>query len=106
MKNANKPNWAEIFDADLAAGYDKRNSPLAPLSDCLHFLVRLVLADLPLQARILCVGAGTGAEILSLARAYPTWSFVGVDPSAEMLKICGASLNDAGVSDRCDLVCG
>ena len=52
----------------------------------MHFLIGLVLKELPTDARILCVGVGTGAEIFSLAEEYPEWTFVGVDPSADMLE--------------------
>lgn len=95
-----------FFNQDMADAYDRRNSALAPISDNLHFLMRLVLADLPAEARVLCVGVGTGAEILSLAKAYPGWSFVGVDPSEEMLAVGRHRLEQAGVLRRCELIQG
>jgi len=95
-----------FFNQEMADAYDRRNSALAPISDNLHFLLRLVLADLPADARVLCVGVGTGAEILSLARAYPGWSFVGVDPSDDMLAVGRRRLEQAGVLDRCELIRG
>lgn len=95
-----------FFDREMASRYDARNRGLAPISDSLHFLTRLVLADLPPRARILCVGVGTGAEILSLAEAREGWSFVGVDPSAEMLEVGRDRLARAGVLDRCELIRG
>jgi len=95
-----------VFNQALADDYDRRNSALAPISDGLHFLMRLVLADLPVDARVLCVGVGTGAEILSLATGNPGWSFVGVDPSEEMLAVGRRRLEQAGVLDRCELLQG
>lgn len=95
-----------FFDEKVSAGYDERNRKLAPISDGMHFLIRLILNGLPEKARVLCVGVGTGAEILSLAQAYPTWTFVGVDPSAPMLEIGRKRLTEAGVMDRCTLVAG
>lgn len=95
-----------FFNQEMADAYDRRNSALAPISDSLHFLTRLVLADLPVDARVLCVGVGTGAEILSLAMAYPGWSFVGVDPSDEMLAVGRRRLEQAGVLHRCELLHG
>ncbi len=95
-----------FFNQEVADAYDRRNAGLKPISDSLHFLMRLVLADLPVEARVLCVGVGTGAEILSLAQAFPRWTFVGVDPSAEMLAVGAHRLTQAGVMDRCTLVHG
>lgn len=106
MSSSEAPAPPPFFNQELADAYDRRNSELAPISDCLHFLMRLALADLPRQARVLCVGVGTGAEILSLARARPDWSFVGIDPSAEMLGVGRARLEQAGVLDRCALMQG
>ena len=100
------PATPNFFNRDAADTYDRRNDALAPISNNLHFLLQLVLADLPVDARVLCVGVGTGAEILSLASAYPGWSFVGVDPSAEMLAVGRRRLEQAGVMRRCELVQG
>lgn len=100
------PATPSFFNRDVADSYDRRNDALAPISNNLHFLLRLVLTDLPVDARVLCVGVGTGAEILSLATAYPGWSFVGVDPSAEMLAVGRRRLEQAGLMPRCELVQG
>jgi tRNA (cmo5U34)-methyltransferase len=94
------------FNQEMADSYDRRNIPLAPIADNMHFLVRLVLEGLPAGARILCVGVGTGAEILALSKAFPGWTFTGVDPSAEMLAVCRDRLKHAGLMDRCDLIQG
>ena len=104
--NAQKPNLADFFTKEVSDSYDKRNSPLHPISDGLHFLVGLVMKTLPRNARILCVGVGTGAEILALATEHPAWSFVGVDPSASMLDVCRDRLATAGLLERCDLLHG
>lgn len=97
---------SDFFTKEAAQGYDERNKRLAPIADNMHFLIRMVLQDLPVQARMLCIGVGTGAEILSLAEAHPEWTFVGVDPSASMLEVCRERLKKAGVIDRCALING
>lgn len=106
MSSASAAAPSNFFNQEMADAYDRRNSALAPISDNLHFLVGLVLAELPAHARVLCVGVGTGAEILSLATAYPGWSFVGIDPSEEMLAVGRRRLDQAGVLHRCELVQG
>lgn len=105
-QNHAKMSPADLFNKDMSQSYDAKNSRLAAISDNMHFLIRLILKDLPPQARVLCVGVGTGAEILSLAAAYPSWSFVGVDPSASMLAVCQQRLTEAGIMERCALIEG
>src|SRR5690606_2705147 len=85
---------------------DERNSKLFKISEGLHFLITLALKDLPIDAKVLCVGAGTGAEILSLAKVYPHWKFVALEPSLSMLEVCRERLQEAGVADRCEFVHG
>lgn len=90
----------------MAQKYDERNSKLSRISDCLHFLTSLLLKDLPPRARILCVGVGTGAEIISLARVFPEWTFVGVDPSVDMLNVGRERATEAGLENRCEFFHG
>lgn len=99
------PSVIDLFTVS-AKSYDERNRRLAPISDNMHFLIRLILNDAPARARVLCVGVGTGAEILSLSKAFPEWTFVGVDPSIGMLEVCRERLGEAGVLDRCELIRG
>lgn len=91
---------------EAAKVYDEKNRQLAPIADNMHFLIRLILKNAPVRARILCVGVGTGAEILSLSKAFPEWTFVGIDPSIGMLDVCRQRLESAGVVDRCELIHG
>lgn len=95
-----------FFNNDQASQYDQKNSKLFPLMGCLHFLTSLILKDLPSNSKILCVGAGTGAEILALSQIYPKWTFVALDPSASMLDVCKERLKSANVLDRCELIHG
>ncbi|HET9237937.1 MAG TPA: class I SAM-dependent methyltransferase [Oligoflexus sp.] len=99
-------NPPDFFAGEAALTYDERNKKLAQISDALHFLIGLILKDLPKQSRILCVGVGTGAEILSLARNFPEWRFLGLDPSQAMLEVCRERLKGAGLENRCEFVHG
>jgi tRNA (cmo5U34)-methyltransferase len=96
------PSTPQHFDQQQAANYETRWAPLAPLRESLHLQMRLLLHGLPSAARVLCVGAGTGAELLALARAFPGWRFTAVDPSAPMLEVCRQLATEAGVADRCE----
>jgi len=50
---------AIVFERERAAAYDQQAAKFAPLVEALHFLIRLVLSDLPADAQILYVGVGT-----------------------------------------------
>ncbi|KPN17093.1 SAM-dependent methyltransferase [Xanthomonas sp. Mitacek01] len=89
-----------LFDQQ-AAGYDAQWTRMAPIRESLHFLLETVFADLPDDARILCVGAGTGAEMAHLAGRFPRWRFLALDPSARMIAACRARAERDGFIGRC-----
>lgn len=89
-----------LFDQQ-AAGYDRQWSKTAAIRDCLYLLLEPMLADLAPDARILCVGAGTGLEIAHLARTFPGWSFTAVEPSGAMLDACRQRAGAEGFAARC-----
>lgn len=95
----------EIFDQQ-ASSYDQKWSRLAPINSALHLLTSAVLSALPATARILCVGAGTGAEILYLAQKFPGWHFTAVEPSAAMLDVFRRRAEEHGILSRCVLHAG
>jgi tRNA (cmo5U34)-methyltransferase len=51
-------------------------------------MVSLLLAEhTPVDGRVLILGAGGGQELKALAEAHSGWSFDGVDPSTDMLRL-------------------
>lgn len=90
-----------VFDSQ-AAGYDKQWARMAPVREGLYFLLDAVFSGLPEDARILCVGAGTGIEMAYLAKAFPGWRFTAVEPSGPMLEVCRQRASDEGFASRCD----
>lgn len=89
------------FGHEHAAAYDARFAKLAAMRDALHLLISAVFADLPVEARILCVGAGTGHELIYLARKFPRWRFTAVEPSGPMLEVCRRKAEECGITSRC-----
>ncbi|MFI8735703.1 class I SAM-dependent methyltransferase [Ectopseudomonas toyotomiensis] len=94
-----------LFDQQ-AAGYDKQWAGMAPIREALYLLLDALFIDLPADARILCVGAGTGAEIEHLAERFPGWRFTALDPSGAMLKLCRQRAEHGGFAQRCDFYQG
>ena len=89
-----------LFDKQ-ASSYDQQWSKMAPINGALHLLMSAVLSELPPKANILCVGAGTGAEILSLAQRFPEWRFTAVEPATAMLDVFRRRAEEQGIASRC-----
>lgn len=98
MKNQ-KP--AFVFDQKAASSYDQRWAKLAPIRDSLDLFIRAILSELPADARILCVGVGTGSELINLAQAFPQWRFTAVEPAIPMLDVCRQKVEESGITARC-----
>jgi tRNA (cmo5U34)-methyltransferase len=96
----NDDELRDVFDR-MASSYDSKLARMAPINNGLYFLLESVLAGLPHEARVLCVGVGTGAELIHLAGVFPGWSFTAVDPSGAMLDACRNRVEDVGLSSRC-----
>ena len=94
------------FDDPAAVARYAENPPrLVPGFTDLQRMTRLLLAEAaPADGRILVVGAGGGLELGAFAEAQPGWRFVGVDPSAEMLKLARLALGP--LAERVELTEG
>ncbi|MBX3010194.1 MAG: class I SAM-dependent methyltransferase [Caldilineaceae bacterium] len=96
----NNAELKAVFDRQ-AASYDQQWLRLAPINQGLYFLLEAIFAELPADARLLCVGVGTGNELLHLARRFPGWHFTAVEPSDGMLAVCRQRAEAAGIRARC-----
>ena len=75
-------------DPAAVAEYAKATPRRVPGLADLHRMAMLLLREsAPEAAEILVLGAGGGLELKAFAESQPHWQFVGVDPSAEMLKL-------------------
>lgn len=97
-----KPADIEALFDQQAEIYDRQWIRMAPLRDALNMLVVALFSDLPADARILCVGAGTGSEILHLAEHFPGFRFTAVEPAGQMLEVCRRRAEAAGITSRCE----
>lgn len=76
------------FDAHAASSYADGPPRQVPGYASLHRMVSLLLAErTPQDGRVLVLGAGGGQELKAMAEAHPGWSFDGVDPSSDMLRL-------------------
>jgi tRNA (cmo5U34)-methyltransferase len=89
-----------VFDGQ-ALTYDTQWAKLAAFRDGVHLLLASVFSGLPPNSRMLCVGAGTGAEIHHLAERFAGWTFVAVDPSAGMVAAARERAEKHGYAHRC-----
>jgi tRNA (cmo5U34)-methyltransferase len=90
-----------VFDQERASKHDKQFAKLAPMRDGLDLSICMVLSELPDDARILCVGVGTGTELIYLAQHFPQWQFTAVEPATPMLDICRQKAEAYGIASRC-----
>ncbi len=91
---------SSVFNEKFATTYDQNAVQSAPMLEALRFLTRLILTELPADARVLCVGVGTGTELFDLAAAFPDWRFTAVEPAPAMMEICRQRARENGVEER------
>ncbi|MFC0306791.1 class I SAM-dependent methyltransferase [Rhizorhabdus histidinilytica] len=92
-------------DAEKVAQYPDGPRRFVPGLEAVHRMTGLLLAErVPDDGRVLVLGAGGGLELKALAEAHPGWSFVGVDPAAEMLALAERRLGP--LMERVELVEG
>jgi tRNA (cmo5U34)-methyltransferase len=93
------------FDGQ-AATYDQQWAKLAAFRDGVLLLIASLYRALPRNARMLCIGAGTGAEIHFLAERFPDWTFVAVEPSTGMVDAAMQRAETHGYAARCSFHTG
>lgn len=88
-------------DPQAVARYAENPPRLVPGFHNLHRMAEVLLAEhAPDNARVLVLGAGGGLELRAFAQARPGWTFDGVDPSAEMLRLAERTLGPLAARAR------
>lgn len=96
----NKEELNTLFDQQ-APNYDQQWKKMAPINDGLYFFLEPIFEKLHDESRVLCVGAGTGKEIIFLAEKFPNWTFTVVEPSSVMMKFCREAIERNNLKSRC-----
>ena len=97
------PETKKIFD-EVARYYDRLN---ALFSFGIHKLWRKRLAEeLDDGEDVLDVATGTAEVAIEVARKHPAARVIGIDPSANMLRIAKNKIDSLGFADRIELVSG
>lgn len=105
-QTVNNQTGVDFFDEKTAAAYDQRWTVFSAMQTSLYQAMRQILAELPDNARILTVGAGTGSELIALAEQFPKWQFTAVEPSSAMLAVCRQRIAERGFAARCTFHAG
>lgn len=84
--------------------YDEMARIALPGYEAMHTMALSILkSHLPKTANLLIVGAGTGMELIHYSQSNPQWSFLGIDPSANMLQIARTKIEQHNLSERITL---
>ena len=84
--SATQPFMAAFSDPEAVARYADGPPRFVPGFADLHRMTTVLLAEhVAPDAQVLVLGAGGGLELKALAEAEPRWTFVGIDPAAEMV---------------------
>ncbi|MEH2513273.1 tRNA (cmo5U34)-methyltransferase [Nitrobacteraceae bacterium AZCC 1564] len=79
---------ATAFSSAHASIYAEGPPKQVPGFASLHRMTSMLLAErVPPRGRVLVLGAGGGLELKALADDHSGWTFDGVDPSADMLRV-------------------
>jgi tRNA (cmo5U34)-methyltransferase len=92
---------APFSDPQAVARYTDGPPRFVPGFADLHKMTGILLAEYAAaDARVLVLGAGGGLELKALAQTHPGWSFDGVDPAPEMLKLARQTLGPLAMRVR------
>lgn len=84
-------------DPEAVARYTEGPPRFVPGYNAMQRMTAILLAErVPEDAQVLVLGAGGGLELKEFAQAHAGWTFDGIDPSAEMLKLAERTLGPLG----------
>lgn len=92
---------SQYDDPEFVRRYAEGPSAFVPAYAHMHRMTaQLIRERIGSAGEVLVLGAGGGLELEAFATRYPHWSFVAVDPAAEMLKVARERMRLAEASGR------
>jgi tRNA (cmo5U34)-methyltransferase len=89
------------FDAEFGARYDNFvRQAIFGYEQMFPMILAFLSPGLGDQANVLVVGSGTGMELATFGSCMPAWTFTGVDPSEQMIRLARAKLESLNLSER------
>lgn len=87
---------SSFSDPKIVSEYAARTAQIVPGLSDMHRMANIIISQsVPVDGRILVLGAGGGLELAAFAGMRPEWRFDGVDPSAEMIAMAKTILGPA-----------
>jgi SAM-dependent methyltransferase len=94
------PNLAGTDPARARMSVPRKRMKADLATELIYLRIPAVVDLLHQGARVLEVGCGVGTQLESLARAFPTASFVGIDLLPPALEVAAELIADSGLGDR------
>ena len=95
------------MNMEMAREYDIGIRRAMPTYDAMFQMVQSFFrANVKDSANVLVIGAGGGNEFVTFGTANPTWSFIGIDPSEDMLEVALQKAKSEGIDDRVSIHTG
>ena len=93
MQDDENPFLRSFADPEAVANYTSGPPRFMPGFFDVHKMTTVLLSEhVPETGRVLVLGAGGGLELQAMAASRPGWTFEGVDPAPEMIKLAGNTL--------------
>ena len=93
----------ELYSTEWAENYTQLADAGIPGREGLYRICKAILTELPQGSKILVVGCGTGDDLIPLAKALPTSSFIAIDSAESMLDFCQERIKSEGLLERVTL---
>ena len=92
----------EVFDKKRSFNYDNKIKDLIPVyENLLNKIETFLISNYSPEdeVKILCIGCGTGTEVVRIAKISSKWMVYGCDPSIDMLNIANEKIKSNNLNN-------